>query len=217
MISILFSNPVLFLLMAVSIVIAITVHEFAHAKVADHLGDPTASLAGRVSLNPARHLDLYGTIFLLLVGFGWGKPVQFDPFNLKNPRRDAALISIAGPVSNFIIALLSALILQLFTFFGNNILITIGLLFLSPLITMNVMLGVFNLIPVHPLDGFKIVGGLLPEDQAREWYRLERYGILFLLMLIIPFGGQSMLSMIIQPILNTLYGLLLPQQIMSLF
>lgn len=213
MIFTLFSNPILFLLLAISIVVAITVHEFAHAKMAEHLGDPTASLQGRVTLNPMAHLDLYGTVFLLFVGFGWGKPVQFDPFNLDNPRRDAALISFAGPASNFIIALACALLIQLFIFLGIAEVTTIGLLILSPLIMMNVMLGVFNLLPVHPLDGFKIVGGFLSEDQAREWYQLQRYGLLFLLMLIIPFGGESMLRMILDPVLGFLYNLLLPSQI----
>jgi len=216
MIFTLFSNPILFLLLALSIVVAITVHEFAHAKMADHLGDPTASLQGRVTLNPMAHLDLYGTIFLLFVGFGWGKPVQFDPFNLDNPRRDAALISFAGPASNFIIAIICALLAQLFIFLGIPTLTTIGLLILSPLIMMNIMLGTFNLLPIHPLDGFKIVGGILSEDHAREWYQLQRYGMLFLLMLIIPFGGQPMLHMILDPVLGFLYQFLLPSQF-SLF
>ncbi|MDP4011599.1 MAG: site-2 protease family protein [Candidatus Roizmanbacteria bacterium] len=216
MIFTLFSNPILFLLLAISIVVAVTVHEFAHAKMAEHLGDPTASLQGRVTLNPMAHLDLYGTIFLLLVGFGWGKPVQFDPFNLDNPRRDGALISFAGPASNFIIAIICALLAQLFIFLGIPALTTIGLLILSPMIMMNVMLGVFNLLPVHPLDGFKIVAGLLTESQARDWNHLQRYGMLFLLMLIIPFGGQSMLHSILDPVLGFLYGILLPSQF-SLF
>lgn len=216
MIFTLFSNPVLFLLLALSIVAAITVHEFAHAKMADHLGDPTARLQGRVTLNPMAHLDLYGTIFLLFVGFGWGKPVQFDPFNLDNPRRDAALISFAGPASNFIIAILCALFIRLFMLLGATPITTIGLFILSPMIMMNVMLGVFNLLPVHPLDGFKIVGGFLSENQAREWYQLERYGMLFLLMLIIPFGGESMLHMILDPMLGFFYSLLIPNQF-SLF
>ena len=212
MIFTLFNNPILFLLFAISIVIAITVHEFAHAKMAEHLGDPTGRLQGRVTLNPMAHLDLYGTIFLLFVGFGWGKPVQFDPFNLSNPRRDAALISFAGPASNFIIAILCALLIKLFTLLGATSIFTIGLLILSPMIMMNVMLGVFNLLPIHPLDGFKIVGGFLSEDQAREWYQLQRYGMLFLLMLIIPFVGQSMLRMILDPVLGFLYNILLPTQ-----
>src|SRR3990167_9499711 len=110
MISTLFSNPIFFISSLISIVIAISVHEFAHAKIADQLGDPTPGLQGRLTLNPKAHIDLYGMIFLLLIGFGWGKPVQFDPFNLKHPRRDAALISIAGPLSNFAIALIMSIL-----------------------------------------------------------------------------------------------------------
>lgn len=210
MIATLFTNPFTFVLMAISIVIAIAVHEFSHAKVADMLGDPTPSLQGRVTLDPRAHLDKYGTLFLLLVGFGWGKPVQFDPFNLAHPRRDAALISIAGPLSNFIIALAGSLLVRSFIFFGSSEVATIGYVFLSPLIMMNILLGVFNLIPIHPLDGFKIVGGILSEHQARQWYQLERYGMLFLLMLIIPFNGTPMLHSILDPALTFFYGLLLP-------
>ncbi len=210
MITTLFTNPLQFFLSAISIVIAISVHEWAHAKTADYLGDPTPSMQGRVTLDPRAHLDLYGTLFLLLIGFGWGKPVQFDPFNLKNPRRDAALISIAGPVSNFILATISSLMLYLFTFISIPIITTIIFMFLPSFIIMNLLLGVFNLLPIHPLDGFKIVGGILPKDQAHEWYKLERFGMLFLLMLIIPFGNQSMLESIMQPILSFLYTFFIP-------
>lgn len=210
MIDTLFDNPLLFLLSAISIVIAITVHEFAHAKAADHLGDPTPGLQGRLTLNPLAHLDVYGTLFLLMFGFGWGKPVQFDPFNLKNPRKDAAIISVAGPLTNFVMAIVSAIVLWLFRFLQLGDIATIGSLFLTPFIIMNLILGIFNLIPIHPLDGFKIVGGVLNEKQAKEWYQLERYGIFFLLLLIFPFPGGSMLHNILDPVLGFLYGVFLP-------
>ncbi len=213
MLAILFNNPILFILSAVSLVVAISIHEFAHAKMADHLGDPTPRLQGRVTLNPKAHLDLYGTIFLLLVGFGWGKPVQFDPFNLDNARRDAALISIVGPISNFLLAILSSVILYLFTLFGGGIPVIIGSV-LIVFIQMNILLGVFNLLPIHPLDGFKIVEGVLSEKQAREWHQLERFGFLFLIMLIFPFGGQSMLHALLDPIMSFLNGLLIPGRFM---
>lgn len=209
MLSLLLTNPIMFVLSAVSLVIAITIHEFSHAKMADHLGDPTPRLQGRVTLNPAAHLDLYGTILLFLVGFGWGKPVQFDPFNLENSRRDAALISIVGPASNFILAIVSSIILYSFTFFGLGIPLIIGSL-LIVFIQMNILLGVFNLLPVHPLDGFKIVEGMLSEKQAREWHQLERYGFLFLIALILPIGGQSMLHTILDPVMAFLNRFLIP-------
>src|SRR3972149_11313525 len=97
----------------VSLIISITIHEFAHGFAADKLGDPTPRIQGRLTLNPKAHLDPFGTIMILLVGFGWGKPVQFDPYNLKDPRRDAALISLAGPASNIILAILLSIILRL--------------------------------------------------------------------------------------------------------
>lgn len=213
MINILFTNPLLFLIYLAALLVAVTVHEFSHAFVADYLGDPTARLAGRLKLNPLVHLDPLGLMFLFFFGFGWGKPVAFDPFNLKNPRKDAALISIAGPISNFILALLLSLSLKLFIFFKLNFLITIGKIIFIPMITLNLVLAVFNLLPIHPLDGFKIVGGLLSEKQANEWYQLEKYGLIFLLMLIFPLGGSSMLEMIIRPIFNFLVNLLLPVNI----
>lgn len=210
MLSYLFTNPLVFVVYLFALLVAITIHEFSHAYVADHLGDPTARLAGRINLNPFVHIDTLGLLFLFLFGFGWGKPVQFDPFNLKNPRKDAAFISFAGPFSNFILAIILSIVLRLFLFFDLKFLETIGLLFLTPVISLNVVLGIFNLLPVHPLDGFKIVGGFLSEDRAKEWYGLERYGILFLLLLIFPLGNKSLLDLIIRPAVTFLLNLLIP-------
>ena len=210
MISTLFSNPIFFISSLISIVIAISVHEFAHAKIADQLGDPTPGLQGRLTLNPKAHIDLYGMIFLLLIGFGWGKPVQFDPFNLKHPRRDAALISIAGPLSNFAIALIMSILLRLLNIFDLQFVDIIGLTILIPMIYMNIVLGVFNLLPIHPLDGFKIVGGWLSDEQAKEWHKLERYGMIFLLVLILPFGSKPMLRTILDPVLSFMYTIFIP-------
>jgi len=204
-----FSNPIVFVLSALSLVVAITVHEFAHAKTADHLGDPTPRLQGRVTLNPLSHLDPWGTLLLLLVGFGWGKPVQFDPFNLEHARRDSAIISVAGPVSNFLMALMASMVLFTLTLLSLEVPLFVGI-FLMIFIKMNLLLGVFNLLPIHPLDGFKIVGGMLSESQAREWHQLERFGFLFLIMLIMPFGNEPMLQKIMNPILDVLYRFLIP-------
>ncbi|MBI2028959.1 site-2 protease family protein [Candidatus Gottesmanbacteria bacterium] len=202
MISSLLSNPLSLLVGFIALVIAITVHEFAHALVADRLGDPTPRLQGRLTLNPLSHLDPIGTIMILLVSFGWGKPVQFDPFNLKNPRRDAALISIAGPISNLILATLLSVVIRFIPPVAGQILL--------PVIYLNVLLAVFNLLPIHPLDGFKIVGGLLSENQAREWYSLERYGFIFLiLLLLVPVGGNSLLFSFLGPVVNFIILLLL--------
>ncbi len=212
----LFTNPVGALFYLIALVVAISVHEFAHAKVADRLGDPTAELAGRITLNPLAHLDPLGSILFLLVGFGWGKPVPFDPFNLENPRRDAALISLAGPVSNAIMAIAGATMLRLLgtgtagiSESGLAIAVVSG--FLSTFVWINVVLGIFNLLPFAPLDGFKVVGGMLPEDKAHDWYGLERYGMIFLLFSIFPFvGGRSMLDVFIFPIIQTIVKVLIP-------
>lgn len=147
---------------------------------------------------PSPILDLFGSLMFLLAGFGWGKPVPFDPYNLKHPRRDAALIAFAGPVSNAVMACVCAGLIRLFpdTFF-----VDIGTIF----IWINVSLGIFNLLPISPLDGFKVVGGLLSEEQAESWYSLERYGIIFLLLCILPFaGGRSMLEILVLPIIQTI-------------
>ena len=183
----LFNSPILVILYVAFIVIALSVHEFSHAKAADMLGDPTPRLQGRLTLDPRAHLDLWGSIIFLVAGFGWGKPVQFDPYNLKNPRQDAMKIALAGPLSNIIMALCVSIIFKLLYFIVPSfpdIFFAIAKIFIS----LNVTLAVFNLIPIEPLDGFKIVGGLLSEEQAIKWYSLRPYGIFFLLALIIPLG-----------------------------
>ncbi len=211
MINYLFTNPLLFIIYVSSLLVAITIHEFSHAWVADFLGDPTPRLDGRLKLNPLVHIDTMGMVFLLLLGFGWGKPVEFDPYNLKDPRRDAAWISIAGPSSNFILAIILAILLKLFIFFQLNILAIMGGFIFVPMIRINVMLGIFNLLPIEPMDGFKIVEGILPAEKAQEWHQLKKYGMIFLLALIIPFfGGRSMLDNILTPAINFVFSLLVP-------
>lgn len=215
----LFNSPFVFFSWLLSLVVAITVHEFAHALSAERLGDPTPRLMGRLTLNPLAHLDPIGTLMLLIARFGWGKPVQFDPFNLRHPRRDSAIISLAGPASNLIVAFIASVALQILfhsrltllsnSFVGGSLYLVIGLI--QPLIVLNVILAVFNLIPIHPLDGFKIVGGILPSDYARQWQELEPYGMIFLIFLIFPFfGGTSPVHSLISPVINTILSVLLP-------
>jgi Zn-dependent protease len=197
-----------------ALLVAIDIHEFSHAWAAEHLGDPTPRLQGRLTLNPLAHLDPIGTILIILVRFGWGKPVQFDPFNLRNPRRDAALISIAGPISNFLTAAVCSVVLQLLFRIPlpGSLGILIASVFLQQIIIMNVMLGVFNLVPIHPMDGFKIVEGILPEEQAREWHQLERFGMIFLIFLLFPiFGGTAPIQRIISPVINFFLTIFLPK------
>ncbi len=191
----------------------IIIHEVAHGFMADRLGDPTARLSGRLTLNPIPHIDLYGTIllpvFLLLVHspflFGWAKPVPFDPYNLKDPKRDSALISLAGPLSNIIIATLLAII---YRFVPNQI--ASGLI--VQIIQFNVALAVFNLIPIHPLDGGKILVGILPTNEAREFDMfMNRFGLILLMFIIFPvFGGMSLISYFLYPINSFILNLLIP-------
>lgn len=210
MLSSLFSNPLSFVLYLISLFAALSVHEAAHAWMADRLGDPTARLQGRITLNPLKHIDLYGLIFLIFFGFGWGKPVEYDPFNLKSPRKDGAIISLAGPASNILLALTLSILLRLFNLFQLSSLFVIGSYLFYPLVIMNVSLGLFNLIPIHPLDGFGIVGGFLSREKAEEWFQLKRYGMIFLILLIIPIGNGSMLSSVMQPVASFVINLLIP-------
>ncbi len=204
------------LIWLIALTIAITVHEFSHALVADRLGDPTARLQNRLSLNPMSHYDRVGTTMLLatsilralgapIIPLGWAKPVEYDPYNLQNPRRDATLIALAGPISNLIIAALLSFILNTF---AMEILILSNLL--AAIIVLNVSLAIFNLIPIHPLDGSKILVGILPSDIAYEYeVIMHRYGFLLLIFLIMPFGGISPLSALINPAISFILNLLL--------
>ncbi len=205
-----FSNPAELLFLLPTLLVAITVHEFAHAWTADHLGDPTPRIQGRLTLNPLAHLDPIGTLAIILSGFrfGWGKPVQFDPYNLENPRRDAAIISFAGPLANLSLAVLSSIIAHIsLSQQLNPFLTAIAIQFIA----LNLSLAVFNLIPIHPLDGGKILVGLLPRHNANEVDKvLNQYGFIMLLALVLPVFGQPIIWQILGPIVTMLLHFLVP-------
>lgn len=170
-----------FVLSAPGILLALTVHEVAHGWVAYIFGDPTAKRAGRLTFNPLAHLDILGTIMLFLVHFGWAKPVPVDPYNLRNPKRDMMWISLAGPGANILAAFVLARLMKLF-----GIWLPHSLLFVLYFgMHINLILAFFNLIPVHPLDGSKILFGLLPPWHAYRFAQIERYGPLILIALLL--------------------------------
>lgn len=193
------------------ILLALTVHECAHAWVAYRLGDPTAKMLGRVTLNPIRHLDPIGTLMLLFSGlFGWAKPVPINPRNFRNISRSIVLVSVAGPLSNLMLAAFFAIIYKLFEAAGPAFLSSMpnvwrpvfAMVELS--IIINVALAVFNMVPVPPLDGSKVLGNLLPPRQAFAWAKFEQYGFFILLLLIVT----GALNKFISPIIFLMAGLL---------
>ena len=205
--NLLLQNPIAFILLSASLIISISIHEFAHAFIASKLGDPTAKLLGRVTLNPLAHLDPLGTFLLLVAGFGWGKPVPFNPIYLKNPKRDTAIISFAGPASNFLLAILISIFVSLVPQTGLPAQAGLFSLlrFLFYMIAFyNLVLGFFNLIPIHPLDGFKVVNGFLPHELSVQWLQMAPYGIWILLVLIMT----NTTSRIITPLITMTMGVL---------
>jgi Zn-dependent protease len=210
-----------------ALIVGIAFHEFSHAFTAWRLGDGTARLLGRVSLNPVRHLDPTGTVLLMIAGFGWGKPVPVNPARLRNgPETGRAIVAGAGPIANIIIAVVAALPMQLgLVDWWSPFLIPLSVsdwdvgdylgLYLSAVVIFNVVLAVFNLLPIAPLDGFSVAVGLLPRDLSRTLAQLEPYGpVILLLLLVLPFvtqGEISVLHAVMSPIINALVKLIAGQ------
>ena len=194
----------------IALILAITIHEFSHALVADKLGDPTPRANGRLSLNPMAHADPIGTILLPLLSaftgiptIGWAKPVPIDPFNFQHPKRDEIIVSLAGPASNFLLAIIVSIVANIFH---------IQSVFIYILVLINISLAIFNLIPIPPLDGSHLLLNLLPPESSVQWGEaLNRYGFILLIVFVfLPIGGQPLLSTIVSPIVGFLFKLLLP-------
>ena len=173
------------ILSAPAILFGLTIHEFSHGYVAWRLGDPTAKMMGRLTLNPLKHLDPIGTIALFLFRFGWAKPVPIDPRNFSHPTRDMAISSLAGPAANLLTAAVAGLILRVFDLFHIS---GFAWLLISYFVLFNLILCFFNLIPIPPLDGSRLLYHLLPPNLAAAYGRLERYG--FMILIGIIFVGQ---------------------------
>lgn len=189
------------IILLVVILFAITIHEFSHALAADMLGDPTPRLAGRLTLNPIRHIDPIGFIMLFLIRFGWAKPVPINPYNFRDPVRGEMVVSFAGPASNFLAAWIAAMLIRIFPV--NHIIITNAFVVsaISDFIFINLALAVFNLIPVPPLDGSHILEPFLPYEIKQT---LEQYGF-FILIFILIFPPTSYFLF---HVINSLFRLL---------
>ncbi len=164
----------------IALAVCVPIHEASHAWMAYKLGDPTAKMAGRVSLNPLRHLDPLGTIMIFIAHFGWGKPVPFNYYNLKHPRRDSALIAIAGPISNLLTAFVVAILIKYISWLPVFIIESLRTIYM-----LSIILFLFNLLPIAPLDGSKLIGLVVPHSKE-EWYqRFLSQGPLILILLVV--------------------------------
>lgn len=208
----------------IPVLFAITVHEVAHGWVASKFGDQTAKLSGRLTLNPIKHIDLVGTILVPIVMiflggfiFGWAKPVPVDARNMHNPRRDTAIVALAGPASNFLMAIFWAGIMKLgflmlsmgnwiSDYLINEFLINMGRVGIA----VNLMIGILNCIPIPPLDGSHVLSSLLPPRAAWYFYRLEPYGFFILILLLVTGILNPVLAFLFQGtayLVTSLFGL----------
>lgn len=196
------------LLMLPGIITALSLHEFAHAWVSDRLGDPTPRRQGRVTINPLAHIDWIGFIALLLVGFGWGRPVEIDPGYYKHRRRDEILVGVAGVAMNLFLAVIFSFpakaVLQAYYSTGGSVLLENLYYILMYTVYLNVVLMIFNLIPCPPLDGWNIVTQIFRLDRKEWWYKVYSYGQYILIALIL----LNVTDIILTPLVKMITGLL---------
>ncbi len=202
-----------FILLAPPLLLALTVHEFAHGLVAFKLGDPTAKALGRLTLNPLKHLDPLGTLAFFIFRFGWAKPVPVNPVYFKNPRKDMLWVALAGPATNFVMAIISAAAAKTLWALAHSIPYSpLAEAILVPLnhtliasVWINLVLCIFNFLPIPPLDGSRILAGLLPPNLARSYASIEPYGFVLIILLAVT----GVLSKVILPLIETVNTLLL--------
>lgn len=176
---------ILFLARLFVVFCTLPVHEYAHAFVADKLGDKTARLSGRLTLNPMAHIDILGAIMILFVGFGYAKPVPVNPRNFKNPKKGMALTALAGPFSNILMAVVFMFLSNVLSLFGNSLIVQAFFVFFSFAASINIGLAVFNLIPIPPLDGSRVLELLIPDKYYYKFAQYERYIVIIIFGLII--------------------------------
>lgn len=198
LISLLFSNPGVFIALVVLLLYSVIAHEVAHGWVAYLFGDDTARRYGRLTLNPASHIDIVGALMLFIVGFGWAKPVPVNYYNLKNSRFGFVSVALAGCVTNILIAISALFLLQFETIRANTFYYSM----LTIVARINIILGAFNLIPIPPLDGSKVLMSFLPQDAQQQLAKLEPYG--FFILAILLFTG--LLNPVIGFMQNLIYG-----------
>ncbi len=176
---------ILFLARLFVVFCTLPVHEYAHAFVADKLGDKTARLSGRLTLNPMAHIDILGAIMILFVGFGYAKPVPVNPRNFKNPKKGMAITALAGPFSNILMAVVFMFLSNVLSLFGNSLFVQAFFVFFSFAASINIGLAVFNLIPIPPLDGSRVLELLIPDKYYYKFAQYERYIVIVIFGLII--------------------------------